>query len=64
MSVHNETDKEKALKSLVSKRKEHPGDGAFFDSLDKVERVLLTDIHFGIFYVNEDLRKLLEMKGE
>ncbi len=64
MSVHNETDKEKALESLVSKRKEHPADGAFFDSLDKVERVLLTDIHFGIFHVNEEIRELLEMKGD
>ncbi len=64
MSVHNEIDKAKALESLVTKRKEHPADGPFFDSLDKVERVLLTDIHFGIFHVHEDVRKLLEMKGD
>ncbi len=62
MSIHNESVREKALESLIQKRLKHPEDDIFYESLDKVERVLLTDIHFGLFKVSDENKKLLEMK--
>jgi len=62
MSPLDESVKAKVLISLLKKRRETSGDDEFFESLDKVERVVLTEIHFGLYKVSPDDKKLLELK--
>ena len=62
MGPYDESEKAKVLESLLKKRSKTNSDDEFFESLDKVERVILTEIHFGLYKVSEEHKKLLEMK--
>lgn len=61
-NLYDDDEKKRVLESLIKKRKKHPdNDEAFFETLDKVEQVFLTHIHFGLYKVNEEDKALLQM---
>ncbi|MDH5681030.1 MAG: hypothetical protein OEZ36_05565 [Spirochaetota bacterium] len=62
MSPLDDSVKAKVLQSLLKKRSEHQDDDEFFGSLDKIERVVLTEIHFGLYKVSPRDKKLLDLK--